>query len=277
MPKPTDPATWAGDTTYTGGPEDGFDTKTVPAEGETQGWRPGAEPPAEEFNYWQNLVGQWTEYLDAGAMEGDWSFAGNVTVAVSKVVSAAGGDVKLGVGSDGTGTGGSISVDARVICGDVKLLSDRVRNIPGSAAIAIKDADTNAVGVGEINYPSSGYVGAIQTAQTTNYAIALHWPIPFDVGDRVKSVTWRISGNGSVDIVSADIGYVDSAGVEHSLGTTSATNVSGSLQDLTVNITDHTLAAGEMFFVSILTGNTMTNGAGLKVYSVQVTYDRPAA
>lgn len=64
MPKPVYVPVWATDATYVGGAEAGFDTKVASVEGPTQGWRPAAEPPAEEWNYWANAVGQWCDWLN---------------------------------------------------------------------------------------------------------------------------------------------------------------------------------------------------------------------
>lgn len=62
--KPTQAATWATDTNYTGGAEAGTPTKVAPSAGrQAEGVEPGAKYPAQEFNWEQNLVGQWTDFI----------------------------------------------------------------------------------------------------------------------------------------------------------------------------------------------------------------------
>lgn len=260
MPKPTAPAVWAVDTSYIGGDEDGEDTKVESIEGATQGWRPGAIPPAEYYNHWQNNVGKWTEYLDDGVFEND------IEIANPHKLTMAGGDIKIDpagmVFPGGTSTV-QVSVDGNVGANDYKH-GLRVRNFPGSLVIAIVDG-TSAPSTAVI-YPNAGYLAAIRS----DGAVDLHMPLTFDVGDRMTSLTWRIKGDGVVDITNADIGYIDSAGVEHSLGASSAANVSSAVQTLTVNVTDHVLASGEQFFCQLL-----VNNASLTLYGVEVTYDRP--
>ncbi len=83
MPKPSSLPTWATDTNYPAGaePEAGTATKVAPTSGQaTRGWRPAAKPPAQEMNYWQNLVYQWIAYLDTGSLTGDVEIAGGLYV-----------------------------------------------------------------------------------------------------------------------------------------------------------------------------------------------------
>lgn len=149
---------------------------------------------------------------------------------------------------------------------------DRVRNIPGTAAIYIEENNpvpgTGAVSV-DVVYPTNGYKGAI----TTGAAVDLHWALEYDVGDRPKSITWRISGDGAVDISAADVGYVDNTGTEHALGgVVAVNNVAAGAHDLTIDLTDHILAAGERLFCQLIVA-----GASLTVYGVDITYDHPLA
>lgn len=152
---------------------------------------------------------------------------------------------------------------------------DRVRHFPGTAAIYI--TENNPVpGIGTIStdvvYPFSGYDGSIKTGAAVN----LHWPLTFDRGDRPKSITWRIKGDGAVDITAADFGYVDSAGVEHALaGAVNVNNVSAVVHDLTLTVDPgdyHTLAAGDHLFAELI-----VNNSSLVVYYADVTYDHPLA
>lgn len=80
--KPTDTGPWATDANYPAGPEpeQGTPTKVLPDEEDTIGWRPGAKPPAQKMNRWQNLIYQWMEYLDDGVWTGGGSMAGGFEV-----------------------------------------------------------------------------------------------------------------------------------------------------------------------------------------------------
>lgn len=83
MPKPTDPALWATDANFVAVGEDwdGEATKVAPSGGRlAEGWEPEMFPPAEEWNWWMNLVGQWTEYLDDGLLEGNHEIDGDLLV-----------------------------------------------------------------------------------------------------------------------------------------------------------------------------------------------------
>lgn len=67
MPKPTTIPTWATDATFTDPGEtwDGASNKTDPGAGKrTQGYVPTEMPGPEQFNFDQNLVGDWLAWLD---------------------------------------------------------------------------------------------------------------------------------------------------------------------------------------------------------------------
>lgn len=54
-------------------------TPTVAAH-KTDGWADDEIPPADEENYWKNLVYQWIAYFSGHLLDGDWEFAGNVDI-----------------------------------------------------------------------------------------------------------------------------------------------------------------------------------------------------
>lgn len=75
MTRPSTLYHWATDTNYTGGPESGNPNKTAPTTGlQDQGWEPGEEPGAQEFNALQNNIFDWLDWLDIGDLDGNWSF-----------------------------------------------------------------------------------------------------------------------------------------------------------------------------------------------------------
>ena len=58
MPRPTDHPDWAT------APSDPTDLVRPPAGRLADGWNPAERPPAQHFNWWQNLVGLWARWLD---------------------------------------------------------------------------------------------------------------------------------------------------------------------------------------------------------------------
>src|SRR5690606_7875264 len=72
MAKPTKVPTWATDADYSNGPEVGTPTKADPGAGvQAEGYIPQTRLPAQVINWWQNLVGQWTSWLDSTFAGGD--------------------------------------------------------------------------------------------------------------------------------------------------------------------------------------------------------------
>lgn len=66
MAKPTKVPTWATDADYSNGPEVGTPTKADPGAGvQAEGYIPQTRLAAQVINWWQNLVGQWTSWLDS--------------------------------------------------------------------------------------------------------------------------------------------------------------------------------------------------------------------
>jgi len=72
MAKPTKVPTWATDADYSNGPEVGTPTKADPGAGvQAEGYIPQTRLAAQVINWWQNLVGQWTSWLDSTFAGGD--------------------------------------------------------------------------------------------------------------------------------------------------------------------------------------------------------------
>jgi hypothetical protein len=94
-------------------------------------------------------------------------------------------------------------------------------------------------------------------------------PLTFDVGERIKSVTMQIQGNGTVDVVVA-LRQMSVAGDALIGSTTTLTNVSASLANQTINIDDTTIATNTSYYLQF-----DANAGGFRVGSVCVTYDRP--
>lgn len=83
MSKPSRTADWATDTLYPAGSNvwNEQPTKVTTSAGHMAvGHEPGERTPAQEMNDWQNVVGQWIAYLDAGVWDGDLEIDGNLLV-----------------------------------------------------------------------------------------------------------------------------------------------------------------------------------------------------
>jgi hypothetical protein len=137
--------------------------------------------------------------------------------------------------------------------GEVKH-GDRVLTIPGCAGVA-------TAGVAY----STTHGGISSTAGTT-----IHYAIPLKQGDRVTSVTFALSGDGSVDFTAIDFILSNtSTDVNSSLGSTVVNNI-GSLADTTINLTDTTIAANESVFMYFT-----VNATAAVIRNIRVTYSRP--
>ena len=66
MPAPASQPTWATDTNYTNGPDVGTATKVAPSGAiQAEGHVPATKAAPQRMNWWMNLVGQWTTWLEA--------------------------------------------------------------------------------------------------------------------------------------------------------------------------------------------------------------------
>ncbi len=242
MPKPTTLPEWASDET----------NNTEPSSGQKDtGWENNQAAVSSFFNWYQFLVYQWIEYLDA---------AGDLTTTFDVATLNVGGDLDVaGVATfqDTVEIDGAVTHNAVTTLVGALKHGDRVLNIPGSMGRA--NADTT--------FEFSGYSGSIESTASTT----ITWPIPLQVGDRIKSVTFRVFGRApnTADITAADVILITAAMGSTSLGTTTLSNVTGSIQSLTINVTDTALAANEHLFAGLV-----INAAGVVVFGVDVTYDR---
>lgn len=83
MPRPGTAPAWATNTNYSTGPVGviGTPTKVAPSGGTiADGYLPGDEPGAQNYNYEVNLLCQWVAWLAAGILDGNWEFTGNVQI-----------------------------------------------------------------------------------------------------------------------------------------------------------------------------------------------------
>lgn len=93
--------------------------------------------------------------------------------------------------------------------------------------------------------------------------------IPLLVGDQIKSIDCYVKGGGGTTHTARLWEETNTAGTRTDKGSVTITNDTN-FQTRTINPTDYTLATGKRSYVSFEAG-----AAGLRVYSIQVTYNRP--
>ncbi len=99
--------------------------------------------------------------------------------------------------------------------------------------------------------------------------VTLLFPFRLRVGDRVKSVTYTLLGDGVADVSNADVVKFDN-GTAASIGSTTNTNPGGTLAPTTIDVTDTTITS--TMTMSLRLDITAAN---IEISSVAVTYDRP--
>lgn len=94
MAKPSDLPNWATDAAYPAGVEpEATDPNKVEPDATKQGigWRPDEKPPADELNWWMNLVYLWIAYLNTNSIDGDLEVDGDIRA--NNVLLNAGGSI----------------------------------------------------------------------------------------------------------------------------------------------------------------------------------------
>jgi hypothetical protein len=123
----------------------------------------------------------------------------------------------------------------------------------------------NGAGVGNVS------VDVLSGGLTTLAAVDLFWGLRLLQGARIKSVTARVFGNGTVDVTAAVIRAHNLAGGSTVIfGPTATNNISAAWQDIVMDTTDHILAAGEAPSLHL-----SINAAGLTIATLRVAYDHP--
>ncbi len=123
--------------------------------------------------------------------------------------------------------------------------------------LPITGADTGSAWT----FVTDGYI-------TSGGAAARYIPLVFDVGERIRSLTVRVIGNGAADGNIQLWSGVDGTGT--SRGSVVITNAAASWATFTISSIDYTVVAGDRMFLSV-----DANAASLSFGSIQVTYDRP--
>jgi hypothetical protein len=97
-------------------------------------------------------------------------------------------------------------------------------------------------------------------------------PLDFTQGDRIKTITVSVFGNGAADLA-VDLRKTPAAVTTASViapGPIAVTNPAAAWADVVFNYTDTTIAAGEVFSLHLA-----PNATGIELGPIRVTYDHP--
>jgi hypothetical protein len=177
MAKPTQTAAWATDANYTGGAEAGTPTKVEPTAGKkTEGFEPAEEPAAQSLNWWQNLVGTWTAWLN-----------GIVAGAEARLVQrSAAGDL-----SASNTLAADVTFNGITSNGTIKFTGTRTLIISAAAAYPSDTGAAWTFSAGEFQIPDTTY---------------LNYPITIESGCRITEYTVFMEKNtNSSGVLWADL------------------------------------------------------------------------
>lgn len=108
--------------------------------------------------------------------------------------------------------------------------------------------------------------GALSLTSATSFFLGPQ----FDVGDRIKSMSVMLLGDGSAD-VTFTVYKIETDGTKTSLGALTVTDAASSpWSDHPLDFTDVTLADGESIFV-----HAVPTAGGLKIGTTRFSYDHP--
>jgi hypothetical protein len=254
MTKPSIVTVWATDAAYVGGTYDGETNKATP--GATliaQGWGPNVKPTAQNFNQRFNAIGTWLQYLNDGAFEGASSF--NSTLGVTGAV----------LMSSTLGVTGLITATAGLTCAANQHIN---QSGTGEHKHGDKVLPMSALSGDGVNWNSSAAAGTFG-AMASSGAGNLFVPIELIAGDRIKSVTYWLYGDGVADMI-ATVYSSDATRTVTSVGAVTTNDTPGSWTAITINVTDTTVVANGGLFIHF-----DGSASGLAVGEISVTYDHP--
>lgn len=93
--------------------------------------------------------------------------------------------------------------------------------------------------------------------------------LPFDVGERVKSISFQIFGDGSADLTT-NVWELSTAMAALSIGTDTTSNQAASWSTVTIDVTDSTVTSPGGIFLEFI-----ASAANLRIGAIMATYDRP--
>lgn len=202
------------------------------------GWLPDERPGPEYFNWLQKLYGEWLQYLSDGALSGAHSFSGLITASAGLTAAA---NQHITVSGTGRFKHGN----------QVKNIAPQSGEGTGFSA---------AINTGYIESTGSGHIII---------------PLNLETGERLVGVTINVKGNGGATGDWNGYAYkYNASAVSTTLASVVVTNEPNSWR------ADSTMAGGGMTAHTVTDGDAEVvqidwNEAGLRIGTIQVTYDRP--
>lgn len=116
---------------------------------------------------------------------------------------------------------------------------------------------------------ASGIGGSNEVFMISTGASTLLVPLPLKVGDRIKSVSFNVFGDGAADVTTTVI-FTTAAMSGTSIGTTTTTNQAASWSTVTIDVTDTTVAATELVHIVFA-----ANATNIRIGNISFVRDRP--
>lgn len=242
--------TWASDTNYPAGaePEAGTATKVAPTTGQdTIGWRPDQIPTAQEENYWKNLVYQWIQYLDGGALTGDVEIDGNLHVTGTTTL-----DDNLTVSGDVQGE-------------DLLFTTGKSMWIHASAGQVANGSNVTPGNSWMLYNTGTGWT--MQYADTSEGALL--FPVPLCEGDTLTEWNVRVTKGVSGASITAALYKQSAWGALVLVGSTHTSTATSS--NVTLGDTGLTELFGQDKYVIMVTTTTINNDV---VFGADITFKR---
>jgi hypothetical protein len=257
MPKPTEIAPWATNANYPNDsePEANTPTKVEPDVEETIGWRPGKKPPAQKMNWWQNVVGQWIAYLNAGVWEDDLHVTGALEIDGPALFNS-------------TATFDTVEVGNYIDSPDYFLSAPRTMLIPPSMYM------TDSDGTSHITFSSTS---ADRWQMGNGNTKTLCIPVQREVGDRITGFTvYAFKQSDATCMLKAELVRRNAVTGARTVIATATNNINnpGAITLTAVGLTE-TCSTPNTYLVEV-TQNDATPSGPNTIFATIVTYDRPS-
>lgn len=228
------------------------------------GWVDEEKPPAQFFNWLLDLIFQWTDYLNDGALTGNHSIDGNLDITTGSV-DIVNGNLDITDGDlDVAGTA-LVASHIESTTGKVKTSESGIRHAARTIFLAAAAGQGDTTGT-PADFTTSGNISRWQTTASIN---EINFPIPVQPGDRITAVKFHVKDAVGTTMTGRLMHYLAAGGT--SVDTVVSDN-SGTDQVMPLA----GLGAGHTVLSEFYEAQVVTNGAtgGLRVYGVEVTFDR---
>jgi hypothetical protein len=246
---------------------------TVPSAGKMDvGWVPGETPPAETFNWIENLAYQWQQYLSDGAFSGASTF--DNTLGVTGLLTASGG-ITVPTGQAVTLAGTTTLAIGGNVTTDVTLTANKNVTVSGTGGYK-HPTRTIILGPGafQLDFSSGSPTGNSTPGAFTGTPLAGSTPwvfanIDLPSGKQINTIRAYIHDNTTgVNIMSVALVTNDATGAIATVGTSSGSAGNSTDQTLTLPSLTTTIATGKSYSIRINT----SAASQVKVYKVEIDY-----